>query len=186
MAQEKAAKPACALPLLFRRVAALSAGLRLVRFSQLRCNGNQRAEQAVLLVVETSGEEQRGRGTRAASIAESEGPQSVNGQDRVVRVPHQSKEFSGKGVERGDLAAAELPDQEFAAEFAEIARRQGHPPRSVHPRAMLEFGQPLARGVEDGHRTQNRAGDIVEFGGVLLRVGNNAGVAYGLNLEMYR
>src|SRR5437899_2706962 len=82
MAQEKAAKPACALPLVFARVAALSAGLRFVRFSQLRCNGNQRAEQAVLLFVETGGEEQRGRGTRAASIADSEGPQSINGQAR--------------------------------------------------------------------------------------------------------
>src|SRR5437667_12910672 len=98
MAQEKAAKPACALPLLFRRVAALSAGLRLVRFSQLRCNGNQRAEQAVLLVVETGGEEQRGRGTRAASIAESQGPPSVHGQVGWGRCRGGATEFSDKGV----------------------------------------------------------------------------------------
>src|SRR5439155_27039651 len=103
--------PVCARPLGCSPVAEVSAVLQLVRFSQLRCNGNERAEQAIRLIVETGGEEQRGRGTRAASIAESEGPQSVNGQDRVVRVAHESKEFSGKGVERGDLAAAELPDQ---------------------------------------------------------------------------
>src|SRR5438034_10793232 len=100
MAQEKAAKPACSLPLVFARVAALSAGLRLVRFSQLRCNGNQRAEQAALLVVATGGEAQPGRATRAATIPETARPQSVTGQDRVVRVPPEPKAFSGQGTER--------------------------------------------------------------------------------------
>src|SRR5277367_2915565 len=90
---------------------------------------SQRAEKAMRFVVGAGGKEQRGGWTGVAVVSEGERPESINGQNRVVRILHETDKFLSEPVVCGDPAAAEITHEDAVAENAEIARRPDHSPR---------------------------------------------------------
>src|SRR6266404_6517152 len=63
--------------------------------------------------------------------SESQGPQSVDRQRIPFGIDHLPVEAAARGVERVDASIAEIPDQQLAAELAEVYRRQRQAPRRV-------------------------------------------------------
>src|SRR6266699_7305255 len=57
-------------------------------------------------------------------------------------------ELSSRRIERGDFAAAEIPNEYVLAELSEACRGLGHTPRRVEPRAVLETKQEIAGTIE--------------------------------------
>src|SRR6266571_3555414 len=57
-------------------------------------------------------------------------------------------ELSGRRIERGDFAAAEIPNEYVLPELSEACRGLGHAPWRVEPRAVLETKQEIAGTVE--------------------------------------
>src|SRR5213082_3350744 len=84
--------------------------------------GRDGAEQAVLFAVDSSGEVERVGRSGCAVVTERERPQSIDGQDGIVRVFHETQEFVGEAVKGGDPAAAEIADENGVAELTKIAR----------------------------------------------------------------
>jgi hypothetical protein len=145
--------------------------------------GCKSSEEAVLFVVDTGGEEQSvGRsGTRI--VAEGERPQAIDGNERVVGIPHPADEFVGEAVEGGDPAAAEIADQNGVAEFTEIARGPNNSPGSVKPVAVLQVADVLAAGSEEFDEAEAIATDGVVPRGVLLGVSDEERAADILNVK---
>jgi hypothetical protein len=98
-------------------------GLGFVDFAQFGgCRiGEQCAEKAVRLAVGASRKEQGVVGAGAGTVAESEGPEAVNCESAAVVGLHRADEAAGDRIKCGDLAAAEIADQDFVAELAEFA-----------------------------------------------------------------
>src|SRR5690349_11053236 len=67
---------------------------RLLFFVAVKAvGGRDGAEEAVLLTVRTSGEEQSVGRAGSRIIAKREGPQSINGHDGIIRILHEADEF---------------------------------------------------------------------------------------------
>src|SRR5438552_10680386 len=92
-------------------------------------DGRDGAEEAVLFAVNASGEKQSVRGPGVRVVAEREGPEPIDRQDGIVGILYEADEFVGEAVERGNLAAAEIADENGVAELAEIARGPDNSPR---------------------------------------------------------
>src|SRR3989440_3595860 len=75
-------------------------------------DGREGAKQPIAFVVDAGTEEQAVRRPRVRAIPEREGPQAVDGHERVVRVPQKADELVSKAIERRHPAAAEIADQD--------------------------------------------------------------------------
>src|SRR2546426_7608762 len=82
-----------------------------------------------------------------------------------------------RGVEGVDAAVAEVADEQVAAEEAEVARREGEPPRRVELALGRDPSEQVAGGIERIHESMPLARDIVVSGRVLQRVGHVNGAA---------
>ena len=67
------------------------------------------AEEAVIFVVDSGGEEQRICRARIRVVPERERPYAIDGYERIVFVFEESAVFVREAVERGDPAATEIP-----------------------------------------------------------------------------
>src|SRR5919204_4781226 len=88
------------------------------------------AEQAVLLVIQTSREQQAARAARHP-IAEAQGPQPVVLDRLSALPPKSSEEASGPRAVPVDLAVTEVADEQRVAERAEATRGDDQAPRGV-------------------------------------------------------
>src|SRR4051794_35172933 len=97
-----------------------------------RANG---AEQAILLVVGPSGEEQRvGGAVVGRALTERERPEAVDGQRAAgvgTELPGRQEEPVEELVIGGHAAVAEVADEEIAREAAEARRCLGETPGGV-------------------------------------------------------
>jgi hypothetical protein len=73
-----------------------------------RCD---RAEQPMLLVINTGGKEERICGPGGAPISEAQGPESVNLYRPAVRIIQEAEKASGLEIKLGDLSAPKLTHQ---------------------------------------------------------------------------
>src|SRR5205823_475238 len=93
--------------------------------------GGEAAEEAVGLVVGAGGEEEGVGVAVGAADAGGDGPEAVDVKSSAVGAADDTAEASLVGVEGGDLAAAELADQDVAGETAEARGGDGQAPRRV-------------------------------------------------------
>src|SRR2546429_4940351 len=133
-------------------------------------DGRDGAEEAILFAVNAGGEKQSVRGPGVRVIAKRERPQTVNGQDGVIRILHESHEFVGEAIESGNLATAEITDKNGVAELAKVARGPHNRPRRIKPWAMLEMADVLAGWREEFNEAKTVTGNVIVAGGVLLCV----------------
>ena len=117
-------------------------------------NRSEGAEEAILFVVDTGGEEQSVGQSGSRVVSEGERPQAIDGHERVVGVPHPADEFVGEAVERSNPAAAEVAYENDVAELAKIASGPHHAPGSVEPVAVLEVADMPAGGSEELDETE--------------------------------
>src|SRR3989454_5755382 len=89
----------------------------------------------------------------------------------LALVPQLAVALEAVGVERVDVAIAEVPHEQAPADGPEIGRREREPPRRVESPARSHATQPVAFGVEGIHEAMTLAGDVVVLVGVLKRVG---------------
>src|ERR1700722_5137862 len=89
---------------------------------------SQRAKKAVRFVVGAGGKEQRCGWTSTGVIAEGEGPESIDGQNRVVWSFHETDELLCEPVIGSHPTAAEIAHEDAVAEDTEIARRPDDSP----------------------------------------------------------
>src|SRR5438270_13774325 len=87
-----------------------------------------------------------GTGIGDIVVAEGKRPESIDGQEGVVRILQESEEFVGEAIERRDPSAAEVSYQDRIAELAEVTRSPDDSPRRIKPRAMLQVSDVLAGG----------------------------------------
>src|SRR6266540_6631560 len=90
--------------------------------------------------------------TTAAAVAEHDRPQPVDGDRLPVRIAHLVNKFTGRGIERVDVAVTEIADQEVAVELTEPGRSECHAPRGIELAVLGESRKHLARqteGVDD-------------------------------------
>src|SRR5579859_3380467 len=73
------------------------------------------AKEAVLFSVDSGSEEESVSRSRVSVVAEGEGPQTVNEHERVIGIPHEADEFTGKAIECSNPSAAEISDQDGVA-----------------------------------------------------------------------
>src|SRR5437016_1748955 len=128
------------------------------------------AEEAVLFIVYAGSEKQSVCRSGAGVIAERERPQSVNGQDGVVRILQEAHEFVGEAVKRGDPTTAEVAHENGVAELTEIARGPNNSPGCIQPSTMLKMSDVLSSGREDFNKAQTVACHVIVSGGVLLGI----------------
>src|SRR5206468_1882045 len=79
-----------------------------------------RAEQAVLLVVNSGSEQERVR-VAGDAVAEAQSPQPIDLDRATVLVPETPEEFAGCAVIGVDATVPEVPDQQGATEAAEAS-----------------------------------------------------------------
>src|SRR5260370_39855000 len=96
------------------------------------------AEEAVLLTVRTGSEVDCIGVTASAPIADPQAPQPVDHDRLSVGIGQLAEEIAGAGVERVDVAVAEIADQYVAAKPAEARRSQRHAPRRIE---LLTLGE---------------------------------------------
>ena len=94
-------------------------------------DGVDLAEEAVGLVVDAGEEEEGVRVEPRADGAESEAPEARDDDHVAVGVAELAEEGAARRVERVDVAAVLVADQEVAAELTEGGRRQHDAPGSV-------------------------------------------------------
>ena len=134
-------------------------------------------------IVGAGAEIECGRRAGGGTVAKSQRPQSVDGENRVIGVLHEADELVGEAIEGGDPAAAEIADEDGVAEDAEITRRPDNAPGGIEPGAVIEVGDVFAGGCEDFDKTISGTGDIVVTSGILLGVGDEQRASDVLNVE---
>ena len=114
-----------------------------------------RAEQAILFVVDARRKEECVGRSRAAVIPEGERPETIDHHGRAVGLGflHETEEFMSEAVESSDPSATEIADENGVAECAEIASRPYHTPGGTEPLPLLEVADVLAVGREDFNKT---------------------------------
>src|SRR5215813_2681697 len=86
-------------------------------------------ERSVLLIIRAGREVELVGITAHAAISEHQGPQTLDLDCSPPAVLQLSAKRSASGIERVDLAIAEITNQEMVAERAESGRRANHSPR---------------------------------------------------------
>src|SRR5260370_1335139 len=145
--------------------------------------GSEGAEEAVLFVVDSGGEEQGVGRSGGRVVPEGERPQAVDGHERAIGILHEADEFVGEAVERGDPSAAEIGDENGIADLAEIASGTTHAPRRVEPVAVLEVADVFARWSKDFDKAKAIATDGIVPWRILLGVGDEEAAADVLDVE---
>src|ERR1700722_15631899 len=136
---------------------------------------SQRAEQAVRFAVGAGREEQcRGR-TAGGAVSEGQRPQSINAQNRIVRILDQADELAREAVVGRDRAAAEIAHEYRIAEQTEVARRPDDSPRGIQPGPGGERADVPARGVVQLDKAKASPRHIIVPGTVLQGVGDEEG-----------
>src|SRR5689334_14756782 len=99
---------------------------------------HQGAEQAVIFVVDSRCEVQNVGRARGCAVSEFDSPQAFDLNRLTILTVHHALKFAGFGVERGDVPAAKLPDQQLLAQLSKAAWRLSHTPRRVQEVAVFE------------------------------------------------
>src|SRR5262245_40505875 len=141
-----------------------------------------RAEQAVLFVVD-SGREQQGRRVAGYAVAEAQRPQPIDLDRVTVLVPEAPDEFATSWLVGIDTAVTEVADQQGAAEAAEPCRREHETPRSVKLAPLDQVANQVAARAVNVDETPAWAGDLVLAVGVLLGIGDVQQAAELLDVE---
>src|SRR2546423_2903235 len=84
---------------------------RLLFVSVQSVNWGYRAEQPVHFVLNAGGEKERRRRAGIGVISKSQGPQTVDRQDGIVRVLHEGDKFPSEAIEGSDATAAKITHQ---------------------------------------------------------------------------
>src|SRR2546428_11019352 len=85
----------------------------------------------------------------------------------LARLPQLAVALEAVGVERVDVAIAEVPHEQAPADGPEIGRREREPPRRVEAPAGSHATQPVAFGVVGIHEAMTLAGaGVVPVGGL--------------------
>src|SRR6202140_4231180 len=113
--------------------------------------GIQAAEQTVLLAVRAGGEIKRIGRPSIAAVAEHDGPQPLDEDRLPLGVAHLAKKPAAVRIEGVDMAVAEISDQDGAAQFTEITRRECHAPGRVELAMLSESLAQLTIGLEHVH-----------------------------------
>src|ERR1700758_1667294 len=115
----------------------------------LAANGSNLAEQSITLVIGTGSEEQfRRRSIAGAAATEAESPESLNGEGRTIGIQQHAFEAAAHGVEDVNHPIAKIADQQAMAECAEVARRHGNAPGSIHEGAVLKAQKESSPSIE--------------------------------------
>src|SRR2546422_9132999 len=102
----------------------------------------------MFFIIDAGSEKQVGRrAVVGCASAECDRPQAGDDQGSSG-TKHPAAELSSRRIERGDFAAAEIPNEYVFAELSEACRGLGHTPRRVEPRAVLETKQEIAGTIE--------------------------------------
>src|SRR5580704_1017780 len=144
---------------------------------------SQRSEKAVRFMVGAGRKEQRCGWSGTAVIAEGERPESIDGQNRVVRILHEADKFLREPVVSSDPTAAEIAHENAVAENTKIAGSPNNSPGRIQPWTVLEMADVLAIGLVELNESIAFACHVIVFGGVLFCVGNEKGSADVLNVE---
>src|SRR5690242_4057621 len=81
------------------------------------------------------------------AVAESQRPKAIDFDRGSVLVPQQAIKLATR-VERGDLAAAELPDQNITSELSPVRWGNGQSPGRVKIFPVLKAADEVAAGIE--------------------------------------
>src|SRR5258708_3192996 len=181
--EEETAETVTPLPFLPMRITRREDRPNLLFVAVEAVEGSERAEEAVVFIVDAGGEKQGVRGSGSRVISESERQQDRDGQKRIIGILKEADEFVGEAVECGDPAATEIADEDGVAELAEIARGPHGAPGSVEPIAMLEVADVLAAWREQLDEAEAIAADGVVPRGVLLGIGDEERASNVLNVE---
>ena len=128
---------------------------------------NDRAEQAVRLIVRPGGEEQRVHRPCASAVAEAKRPKALDLQGRPAgTVQHAEVLILAvvKYIRRivgVNAAVAEVADEQVVAEGTEVSRRQRQPPRRVSVPSRRDAANQVAAGVERVHESMAHSRDVV-------------------------
>src|ERR1700730_15115055 len=144
---------------------------------------SQRAEQAMRFAIGTGREEQRGGWTSRGVVSEGQRPQSIDDQNRTVRIVQEADELASEAVVCRDLAAAEIAHEYGIAEETEIARRPNDSPRCAQPLAVLEMAEVPASRLVQFDEAKAIASDIIVLSTVLHGVGDEEGSTDVLDVE---
>src|SRR5919198_2218242 len=106
------------------------------------------AEQPVVLVVRAGREVKLVRVAGRAAASEQHLPEAVERERAAGAVPEKTLRVTRPAVERHDVSAAEVSNQQRTPEAPEPARGERHSPRRV------EDGEPAARGRARGEAPQ--------------------------------
>src|SRR6266513_2507904 len=115
---------------------------------------NDRAEQAVRLVVWPGGEEQRVRWPCASAVAEAKRPQALDLQRRAASTVQHAAALVlavAKRIVRivgVDAAVAEVADEQIVAEGTEVSRRKRQSPRRIERFSRRDTANQVATGIE--------------------------------------
>src|SRR6266542_2741901 len=137
----------------------------------------------MLLVIDARGKEQGVDWTGIDSVPKSECPQTFDRDWPTAKTAQQTLKLSGGGLERRDLAATELADEQPAACFAKACRRQSKPPRCVHPRSILEPLEQYSIRIKRIDKTKFWSRHFIFLIFILLGEGDENLAIDGLHIE---
>jgi hypothetical protein len=136
-----------------------------------------------VVVVDTGGEKQVGRGPTVVAVAECDRPQIGQFDRGAVGVGKLPQEGAASRVVGGDAAVAVVADEQGPAEGAEPRGGQRHPPRRVERATGGEaMHQAAVEGVHVDHAVA-RAGEVILAGVISSGVSDVEHVADCLNVE---
>src|SRR5262249_8287522 len=136
---------------------------------------SKRAEESVMFLVWSRGEQQSARRGRRNTQPELESPKSQNLDALAAGVAHGTQKIAGIEIENVDHAVSEVADKERVVESAEpLERRPCHAPRRVKRSLAGETLLKLAGHVEDVDESAARADHVVLTLGIPHRVGPHA------------
>src|SRR5260370_637048 len=136
--EEETAETVTPLPFLPMRITRREDRPNLLFVAVEAVEGSERAEEAVVFIVDAGGEKQGVRRSGSRVISESERPQAVDGHKRIIGILQEADEFVGEAIECGNPTPTEISDEDAVAELAQIAAGPHGAPGSAEPIAMLE------------------------------------------------
>ena len=121
----------------------------------------QAAEQTIRLIVRAGGEIKRVGQTSIAAVAESDGPQPIDDERLPLGGAHLVEKLAGLQIECVDMAVAEIPDPQSAAQCTEASRRERHAPWRVKLAVLGESPEHLPREIKHVNDAMAFTRDIV-------------------------
>src|SRR5258708_9241481 len=125
-----------------------------------------------MLTVRTGSEGECIGVTGRAIMADPEAPQPVDHDGLYVGIGQLAEEIAGAGVERVDVAVAEIADQYVAAKLAEGRRSQHHAPRRIELFTLGELHLHVTAEVKGVHEAAAVAGKVVMLCLILPGIGD--------------